>query len=135
MVFSSLSVLLTATPAAALAAGREMTGASAGSAAAFVAPPPADVVDNGSQKTCIIEAVTGAPSESGGKFTATSEWIPRDSAEEDDDGNDDGDGDALEHSPSSGRAHGLESRQLTRIEADPSISLEADGHSLRAPPQ
>lgn len=129
----SLSVLLSATPAAAGLAGRAMTVASAGSGAAFVAPQPGDVVNEGSPETRIVEAGTLAPPESGGKFTATSEGIPRDSAEDDDD--DDNDDDGLEDQLSHGSVHALETRELPRLELNPSISLESDGHSLRAPPQ
>jgi hypothetical protein len=126
----SLSVLLSATPAAAGLAGREMTVASAGSGAAFVAPGLGNVVDEGSPETCIVEAGTLAPQESGGKFTGTCESIPRDSADDDDD-DDDGFDDLLSH----GSVHALGTRELPRLELNPSISLESDGHSLRAPPQ
>jgi len=75
-----------------------------------------------------------APFESGVRLTGTSESTPRDSAEEDDDDNDDDD-DCLERSLSHIPAPGLEIQSLTRIDRDPTVSLESDGHSLRAPPQ
>ena len=126
----SLSVLLLATPATAVAAGREMTVAAAGSRGAFVASPPGDVGDTVSQDTSAVAAGSFAPSESGGTFTGTSASIPRDSAEDDDDS----DGDGLEHGPSSGWVRALETR-LPHIEVKSSVSRESDGHSLRAPPR
>ena len=129
----SLAVLLPATPAASVVAGRDMAVASAGSGAAFVAPQPGDVVDKGSPEACFVEARSFATSKSGGTLTGTLESIPRDSAEDDDDDDDDDDG--LEDQLSHGSVHALETRELPRLELNPSISLESDGHSLRAPPQ
>ena len=132
VVCGSLSMLLSATPAAAVVAGRDVTVASASSGAAFEASRPGDVVDEGSLETSFVEDGAVAPSTSGGTLTGTSEWIPREAAEEDGDDNDD---DGLEHWLSRGPLRALEPRELTRLEVDPSISLESDGHSLRAPPQ
>ena len=131
VVCGSLSVLLSATPAASVVAGWEMAVASAGSGAASAAPQPGDVVDKSAPEASFVEARRVAPSESGATFTGTSESIPRGSAEE----NDDDDDDDLEHLLSRIPAGGIELGLLTRLERDPSVSLESDGHSLRAPPQ
>jgi hypothetical protein len=129
VVCGSLSVLLTATPAASVIAGRTMAVASAEPGALCVAPrTDAPAVDTGESR--VVETNAAAPFGSRLWWTGTSESIPRDAAEEDDNDDDD----AL-HSLSSDRAHSLEIRRLSQLELDPSISLESDGHSLRAPPQ
>ena len=133
VVCGSLSVLLTATPAASVVAGRDMAIASAGSGAAFPATQPGDVVDKSAPEASFVEARSVAPSESGATLTGTSESIPRDSAEADED--DDDDDDSLEYSLARVLERGIETGDLTRIDLDPSVSLESDGHSLRAPPQ
>jgi hypothetical protein len=109
-------MLLTATPAAAVVAGRT-------NAVASHAP-----------ESEVVESQAVAPFESNAWVTDTRESTPRDSAEEDDDSDDDDD-DVLEHSLSHILARGLETWLLTRTDRNPSISLESDGHSLRAPPQ
>jgi hypothetical protein len=111
VVCGSVTALLTAAPAAAVVAGRTMA----------VASP-------------VVESRAVAPFESNAWLTDTSESTPRDSAEEADDDNDDDD-DVLEHSLSQIPARGLETWLLTRTDRDPSVSLESDGHSLRAPPR
>jgi hypothetical protein len=128
--------LLAAVPAAASVVGRAPAVASIGSGAASVAPGAArGVVDKGSPASCGVavaaRAVT-APS-SADWLSERSEGTPRDSAEDDDaDASDD---DAMEQLIAILPARGVEARQLTHIDSDPSVSLESDGHSLRAPPQ
>jgi hypothetical protein len=139
VVCGSASALLAAAPAAAVVAGRVPAVASIGPGAALVAPGPggAGAVDKGSTETSIVAAGTVALSEPGPRLTWTSESILRDSADDDDDddnGDNDDDG-ALEHSPAPAPARGIETRHLTDIDLDPSLFLESDGHSLRAPPQ
>jgi hypothetical protein len=114
VVCGSVTALLP-TPAAALVAGRT-------NAVASHAP-----------ESALVESRAVAPFESNAWLTDTRESTPRDSAEDDDDNNDDDD--VLEHSISHIAARGLETWLLTRTDRDPSISLESDGHSLRAPPQ
>ena len=133
VVCGGLSVLLTAAPAAASVAGRDMAVASAGSGAAFMAPLPEDVAGHGSPERSIVEAGASTPSESRRTLTGTPGWTPRDSAEDDDD--DDNDDGGLEHRLPDRPARILEARRLVHLESIPSASLESDGHSLRAPPQ
>jgi len=119
VVCGAVTALLTATPAP---------------GATFVPlRTDARLVDQGS-RAYVVESNAVAPFESGVRLTGTSESTPRDSAEEDDDDNDDDD-DCLERSLSHIPAPGLEIQSLTRIDRDPTVSLESDGHSLRAPPQ
>ena len=115
VVCGSVTALLTAAPAAAVGAGRTM---------AVVSPAPGSDV---------VGSRAAAPFESHAWLTNASKSTPQDSAEEDDDDNDDDD--ALEHSLSHIPARGLETGSLTWTDRDPSVSLESDGHSLRAPPQ
>ena len=118
VVCGSVTGLLTAAPAAAAVRGGRTL------AVAALAP-----------ESHVVESRAVAPFESDAWLTDTSESTPRDSAEEDDDDNDDDDDDALEHSLSPIPACGLKTSLLTRTDRDPSLSLESDGHSLRAPPQ
>ena len=116
VVCGSVTGLLTAAPAAAAVGG--------GRTLAVASPAP---------DSHVVESRAVAPFESDAWLTDTSESTPRDSAEDDDDKDDDDD--ALEHSPSHISSRGLETWLLTRTDRDPSVSLESDGHSLRAPPQ
>jgi len=131
VVCGSASALLTAAPAD--IAGRSMAAVSAEPCATLVAPlTDAPVAGTGSPESGVVEANAVAPFEPGAWSTGASESMPRDSADDDDDDEDDG---ALEHRLCSGRAHSLETRALTHLELNLSISLESDGHSLRAPPR
>jgi hypothetical protein len=136
VVCASASALAAAAPAAAVVAGRAPAAvAPAGPAAALVAAGPhRAVVDKGSPWISIIAlaALAVAPAPSTGWSSRTFENAPRDSAENDDDDDDD---EALEHALTPVAARGVETRRLTHIEPDPSLSLESDGHSLRAPPR
>ena len=135
VVCGAVTALLTATPAAAVVGDRTMAVASPAPGATFVPlRTDARLVDQGSRASYVVESNAVAPFESGVRLTGTSESTPRDSAEEDDDDNDDDD-DCLERSLSHIPAPGLEIQSLTRIDRDPTVSLESDGHSLRAPPQ
>jgi hypothetical protein len=130
VVCGSASALLSAAPAD--IAGRSLAAASAEARATFVAPlTAAPVASTGSPESAVVDANAVAPFEPGAWSTGASESMPRDSADDDDD-EDDG---ALEHRLCSGRAHSLETRALTHLELNLSISLESDGHSLRAPPR
>jgi len=134
VVCGSVTALLAATPAASVIGDRPMAVASTGSGATFVALRiDARLVDPRSPESSVVESGAVAHFDSGVRFTSSSESSPRDSAEEDDDDNDDDDG--LEHSLSHIPARGLWTGRLTRTDRDPSVSLESDGHSLRAPPR
>ena len=130
VVCGSVTALLTASPAAPVVGDRTMAVASAGSAATFVARRTG-VVGKGSLESWFVEANAVAPFASGRWSTGTSEPIARDVADDDDDDDDDG----LEHRPSRAPGLGIKTGLLNRLEQDPSVSLESDGHSLRAPPQ
>jgi hypothetical protein len=134
VVCGGASALLAAAPAAAVVAGRGPAVASIGPAAALVAAGThRAVVDKGSPRSCAVAvaaaALAVAPAPSTGWSSPTSENAPRDSAEDDEDD------EALEHTLTAVAARGVETRRLTHIEPDPSLSLESDGHSLRAPPR
>ena len=132
VVCGSLSMLLWATPAASVVAGQDMAVASATSAAGFVAGRPGvQVVDKGSQETCIAEAVTVALRVPVNSFTLQFEAIAPDSVDDDKALNDE----RLERSTPLAAAIGVDTRHLTHLDADPLIPLESDGHSLRAPPR
>ena len=132
VVCGSLSVLLSATSAASVEAGQDMAVASATSAAGCVAGRPGvKVVDKGSQETCIAEAITVALRVSDPSSALQFEAIAPDSADDDkvlDDHR-------LERSTPLAAAIGVDTRHLTRLGAAPSLSLESEGHSLRAPPR
>jgi hypothetical protein len=137
VVCGSMAGLLAASPAASVVAGRGTVVASIGSSAAFVAPgPDRGMVDKGSPAPRVVATADGAVAQtpSTGWLSATSEGTPRDSAEGDDDDDNDDD-DALEHALAPVPARGGATRHLTDIDLDPSLCLESDGHSLRAPPQ
>ena len=134
VVCGSLSVLLSATPGASVVGGQDVAVAPATCAAGFAAGrPDVDVVDKGSRETCIVEGATVAWCELESASTRQLEAIAADSAEDNDKNL--VDDDRLEPSIPLAGADGVDTRHLTHLDADPSISLESDGHSLRAPPQ
>ncbi len=130
VVCGSVTALLTASPAASVVGDRPMAGASIGSGATFVALRTG-VFGKGSLESCVVETHAVAPFASGLWSTGTAEPIAQDVADDDDDDDDDG----PEHRPSRAPGLGTETGPLNRLERDPSVSLESDGHSLRAPPQ
>ena len=113
VVCGSVTALLAATPAAPVGAGRQ----------AVASPVPGSM--SSSRAVAPFDRTW---------LTNASKSTPRDSAEVDDDDDNDDD-DAVEHSLSHIPARGLWTGSLTRTDRDPPVSLESDGHSLRAPPQ
>ena len=125
VVCASLSVL-SATSAASVEAG-----ASATSAARCVAGRPGvTVVDEGSRETCIAQAITVALRISVNSSILQVEAAAPDSADD----HKQLDDHRLVRSTSFAAALGVDTRHMTRVNADPLVSLESDGHSLRAPP-